>query len=133
MALPVGAIPTPEQVHALIPTRPVFTATTRPTTAEVETIIANKAAEVDIETSDTATLPADLIAYARSAITFGAAADIEQGYYPEQQFGEGSQARSLSATYLRMLDRLKAQVDASGSGVRLARSAAITLVDPATW
>jgi hypothetical protein len=133
MALPAEAIPTPEQVHALIPTRPAFTTASRPTRAEVETIITNKAAEVDIETSDTATLPLDLVAYARSAITFGAAADIEQGYYPEQQFGDGSQARSLSATYLRMLDRLKTQVDASGSGVRLARSAPVTLVDPATW
>jgi hypothetical protein len=133
MALPAGTMPTPEQVHALIPTRPAFTTTTRPTRAEVETIIANKAAEVDIETSDTATLPDDLIAYARAAITFGAAADIEQGYYPEQQFGEGGHARTLSATYLRMLDRLKGLLDAAGSGVRIAHSAAITLVDPATW
>jgi hypothetical protein len=106
MALPAGAIPTPEQVHALIPTRPVFSAASRPTRVEVEIIIANKAAEVDIETSETAVLPDDLVAYARSTIAFGAAADVEQGYYPEQQFGDGSQARSLSATYLRMLERL---------------------------
>lgn len=116
MALPVEAIPTLGQVHARIASRPVFTATSRPTAVEVGLLITDKAAEVDIEVAEGVILPADLIAYARSTIAYGVAADVEATYFPEQQLGDDSSGRSLVATYLRMLDRLRAELADIGAG-----------------
>jgi hypothetical protein len=122
MPLPAEAIPTPEQVHARVASRPVFTTTSRPTLAEVGILIADKATEVDIEVFEGAVLPADLTAYARSTIAYGAAADVESTYFPEQQLGDAAPAAALTATYLRMLERLRAELADIGAGDRRAQS-----------
>jgi hypothetical protein len=116
MVLPVEAIPTPAQVHARIARRPVFTAVSQPSIADVETLIAGKAAEVDVEVTEGFVLPVDLVEYVRATIAFGAAADVEQTYFPEQQLGDDGNARALTATYLRMLERLRVKLDEVDGG-----------------
>jgi hypothetical protein len=107
--LPAEAIPTPEQVHALIPTRGSgFTATSYPTHGEVLDLISNKAAEIDMELPAGGTLAPEWIAYTRTTIAYGAAADVEAGFFPEQP--EDSRVAPLVATYLRMFERLRSRL-----------------------
>jgi hypothetical protein len=107
--LPVAAIPTPEQVHAVMAARPVFTATSRPTRDEVLGLIGNKVAEVDPHVRPGLTLTEEMTTYIRTVLIYGTAADVEQSYFPEQNEDDGP-ARVYAATYLRMLEQLSAML-----------------------
>lgn len=106
--------PTPDQVHALIAQRPAFTGTSKPTLTEVQYLIEQRTADVlgELDGSD---VPINLFGLAQRTIALGAAADIESGYYPEQQLAD-SQHASLTARYLQALSRFQQLLAAQGGG-----------------
>jgi hypothetical protein len=120
--------PTTDQVHALIAQRPVFTSTSKPSVTDVQALIDMRTADV-LGELDGATIPTNLFGLAQRAIALGAAADVESGYFPEQQLGD-SQHASLTARYLQALTRFQQLLAAQGVGpvrVGTMRSAGSTL------
>lgn len=106
--------PTPGQVHALIAQRPTFTDTSKPTVTEVQYLIDQRTADV-LGELDGAVVPPNLFGLAQRTIALGAAADIESGYYPEQQLAD-SQHASLTARYLQALSRFQQLLAEQGGG-----------------
>lgn len=90
--------PSPAQVHALIPVRPAFTATSKPSIDEVEDLIDLALDAVTDETS-VGTFPEIRAGKARFVIALSAASMVEQGYFPEQQIGPDSPAQLLYTRY----------------------------------
>lgn len=137
--------PSPGQVHALIAQRPTFTDTSRPTLTEVQYLIDQRTADVLGELNGAA-VPPNLFGLAQRTIALGAAADIESGYYPEQQLAD-SQHASLIARYLQALTRFQQLLVEQGGGpirVGTTRAAGGTLsawkeqaaaagTDPSLW
>lgn len=101
VVVPSEMVPTPAQVHALIPMRPVFTASSRPSLAEVQALIdlTTEAIGSEVET----TIPAHLAGKVRFLIALSAASQVEAAYWPEQQIGDESPAQLL---YARFTDEL---------------------------
>lgn len=120
--------PTPEQVHALIAQRPTFTPTSKPTREDVLGLIDSRCDDVFAELHGV-TVPDSLIGLARRAVALGTAADIESGYYPEQQLAD-SQHANLTARFLQAFHRFQELLAAEGGGpvrVGTMRSAGSTL------
>lgn len=106
--------PTPEQVHALIPTRAAgrpFSADTTPTRSQVATIAAQVSEALVVELPELT--PAQR-ALARYVVTLGAAASVEDAFYPEQQADAPAAAR-LFRRYTDELQRLRDLVHGTGA------------------
>jgi hypothetical protein len=120
--------PSPDQVHALIAQRPAFTTTSKPSLAEVQSLIDMRTADLLGELAG-ADVPLNLFGLAQRTIALGVAADIESGYFPEQQLGD-SQHASLTARYLQALTRFQQLLAEQGGGplrIGTSRSAGSTL------
>lgn len=91
-------LPTPAQVHALIPLRPPFTATSRPTIDEVDELI-DMAADAVASESPSGTFLTAQAGKTRTVIALSAAAQVESSYWPEQQGGPDSPSALLYARY----------------------------------
>lgn len=109
MTTPAPALaPSPEQVHALIARRGVFTETSKPSREAVETIAAQLAGELAAEVKGgAAAMPADLALFASSVLAYGVASLVELSYFPEQAFDAGSTSEQLRTRYLEALKRLR--------------------------
>jgi hypothetical protein len=90
--------PTPAQVHAVIPTRPTFTDTSRPSVAEVQDIIDLTADSVAAE-ARTNTFEDSLVGKVRYVVCLGVASQVEMAFFPEQQTGPDSPGQELYARY----------------------------------
>lgn len=99
--------PTPQQVHAYLPQRPLFTDTSRPSIAEVNAIIDVVADAVLAETS-TGVFPDRLAGKVLQVIALNVAAQIENSYFPEQGIGTDSGADYLYRQYQAELLGLRA-------------------------
>lgn len=83
-----------------------FDATTRPTGTQVETLIAQAVADVQMRVG--ANVPDELVAAAKHVVTLRAAQLIELSLFPEQQEGGGqlSPYQTLRLSYEEALDKL---------------------------
>lgn len=132
--MPPAWTPTPAEVHAVIPQRVgggAFSEATIPTKTQVEAVIADVVAEVVAEAGpfdstvvvnpaagiDDQVTVADL---ANRAATLGAASQIEDSFFPEQQTSVGPYGveqdggnQHLFARYRRALDLLRRHVTAA--------------------
>lgn len=108
-------VPSPDQVHSLIPTRPTFDDASTPTGDEVVGLARLAATDVAVDLP-TGTDEGPLLALARWAVTLETASLVEASYYPEQNGGEGSTADTLHARYLAILAKLRATVGAVDPG-----------------
>lgn len=106
--------PTPDQIHALIAQRPAFTTTSKPSLTEVQYLIDQRTSDV-LGELDGSAVPVRLFGLAQRTIALGVAADVESGYFPEQQLSN-SQAASLTARYLQALSRFQQLLAAEGGG-----------------
>jgi len=102
-------VPSPAQVHALIPTRPVFTDTSRPTLGEVQAIINLSADSVASESPTGTFLPANA-GKVRLTIALFVAQQVEASFWPEQQTGPDSPAELLYARYQGELTGLRGRL-----------------------
>lgn len=110
--------PTPEQVHALLARREPFTASSRPSLAEVESLIDRVVAEVAVEV--VGDLPTNLHEFARTTVAYGAASLVEQAFTPEQSLGDEAPAAALYERYTALLARLRSFL--AGLGIATAPS-----------
>lgn len=108
MAVPT---PTPDEVHALIPQRPAFTLSSRPSTNEVQAIINIVADAVAVE-SISGTFPTRFTGKIKYVIALNVAAQVEMSYFPEQQLGPDSPAAQLTSSYTRELLGLRSLLTA---------------------
>ncbi len=114
-------LPTPKQVHALIPMRPEFTTTSNPSIDQVEDLIDLAADAVGSEsTADFSTVQAGKVRY---IVALHAASLVEAAFFPEQQLGPDDPARLLNERYVSELVGLRtilegAGTDPDGSGSR---------------
>lgn len=109
--------PSAEEVRSHIPQRvgKPFDATTIPTIVQVDQIIMDIA--TDITTFVGEAIPAANDNLAKLAAIYGAAADIERAFYPEQADPEGSTYDELRQEYHHLRDRLAQIVgDTSAAG-----------------
>jgi hypothetical protein len=114
LSLTAAFEPSPGQVHALIAQRPAFSSTSKPSLTEVQYLIDQRTADV-LGEIDGSNVPPRLFGLAQRTIALGVAADIESGYFPEQQLGD-SQHASLTARYLQALTRFQQLLAAEGGG-----------------
>lgn len=112
MPLPSTMIPTPAQVHALIPTRPQFTPSSRPSVDEVQEIIYLVADAVAAETITT--FPLNTVGKVKLVIAYNVASQVEASYFPEQQLGPESPAELLYRQYQAELLGLRSLLTALG-------------------
>lgn len=117
--------PTAADVHTLIPLRPSWTTSTKPSLADVESRISRIADSVAAEFP---TLPTTLHPVARAHVAYRAASEIEGTYDPEQQFGgEDSQVARLDRAAGAELARLRvlgdSDVNDGGGGTSTVRGA----------
>lgn len=94
----------PEGVHAHIPQRPLFTASSRPSDSEVAVLAMSTTRAVIGAVGGS--LPDPLLAFAVTVVETGTAAKVEQSYFPEQQGGGSAPAALLWDEYNRMLSSL---------------------------
>jgi hypothetical protein len=102
MPIPAGDsraawLPTVDQVHALIPLRPAFSGASRPSTAEVTSLIDQVADVVDAESD--VDFPDECLGKVRFVIALEVASLIESAYWPEQQTGPDSPSEMLNSRY----------------------------------
>lgn len=90
--------PNPAQVHALIPVRPLFTDTSRPTWDEVGAIIDMAAFSVAAESSS-GDFPTSLAGKVQYVIALNAASQIEESFFPEQATGPDAPGQALYTRY----------------------------------
>jgi hypothetical protein len=103
----LAASTAPEGVHAHIPQRPLFTASSRPSLDEVGVLTVSTARAIVGAVGGA--LPDDLLDYAVTVCEVGTAAKVEQSYFPEQQGGGSAAAELLWSEYNDGLTRLVAQ------------------------
>lgn len=116
--MPPTWTPTADEVKAVIPQRTnglPFSENTIPTLADVESNIAQVVAEVQIDVAVIAD-DSDYADMAKWAATLGAAAYIEQGFFPEQNIDGGSIGAVLYQRYQDALGRLRRKVAADNLG-----------------
>ncbi|MDQ2727985.1 MAG: hypothetical protein M3Y91_09025 [Actinomycetota bacterium] len=90
-----------------------FTLSTRPTGAEVVSLINLVGAEVAGEVGDVPALLTDNAAY---VVALGAASLVEVSYFPEQVRAQQSAYPDLDARYIDALGRLQVNVAEGGAG-----------------
>jgi hypothetical protein len=98
--------PRPDEVHALLASRPAFTDDSRPSVAQVADLVKLADDSLSAETADT--LPARLIGKAKLVVALHAAALVESTFFPEQQYGDRSPADVLYSRYQSELLGLRA-------------------------
>lgn len=120
--------PNAEQVHGVIPQRAGngFSATSIPSQADVESVIEQICVEVvaEVDPFDAATVISGtgddrqtLGQLARWCATLGAAAQVELGFFPEQQqLGDTSIGQVLYSRYKDALVRLNTKIDELATG-----------------
>jgi len=131
--------PTPGQVKALMPARVdgrAFAADTTPTLNQVGQVAGSIVDDVEAAVAPLLTdpsdptvvrpLPAALFPMAVRAATLGAAADVEYGFWPEQQDGPDASGPRFERRYKEALERLMAAV---GSYYAVDDAAAATAAD----
>lgn len=127
VGLPVWA-PTPDRVHALIPVRPLFTPTSRPSTAEVLDMVAMAVASIATEAP-----PEILDAYegkVRFAVALNVASMVEDAFFPEQQDGPDAPGKNLYTRYVGELAGLRLLLKGAAAGLAQKRAYTIELYDP---
>jgi hypothetical protein len=110
----------PEGVHSHVPQRPLFTDSSRPSLVEVAGLTMSTAQAVIGAVGGS--LSDHLKPFAVVVVETGAAAKVEQSYFPEQQPGGTGPAALLWDEYTRMLSSLVAQqlaINAVGQDRRL--------------
>lgn len=115
--------PTAADVQSIIPLRPTWTASTRPSLADVTATISRIADSVAAEFP---ALPVTLEPVARAHVAYRAASEVEGSYDPEQQFGgEDSQVARLDRAAGAELARLRGlgDSDIGGGGTAAVRGA----------
>lgn len=125
-------VPTPEQVHSLIPTRPAFTATSVPTRGQVVELVRQAASDVFVDLPE-GLGPGPVLNLARWAVSLNAASYVEAAFYPEQAGGDGSTSTLLHDRYVAVLSKLRAEVggeDPGAGGGGSARGAVTRAVSP---
>ena len=118
MPIPSGAdrkawAPTPAMVHALIPLRPAFTATTRPTEAEVQSTIDMATDVIDAESP--VDFSDELAGKVRFAIALNVASMVEASYFPEQYTGPDAPGQDLYTRYQAELIGLRSLLSSTVS------------------
>jgi hypothetical protein len=117
-------LPTPDEVHSQIPTRPAFTDTSVPSVGDVSNVIRLVA---DSLAAEFPALPATAYPVAKAYVTYSAAAILEAKYDPEQQFGgDTAQMTMLDQRAGVELQRLR-NLYASGSGLVAPGARAFTI------
>lgn len=126
-------VPTPVQIHALIPVRPEFSGTSKPTVVEVQAIIDMQRDVIDAESL--AVFPDEYAGKVRYIIALGAASQIEESYFPEQNTGPDSPGQLLYARYLQELAGLRSlpKVTAGGGAFTIVPFAAADVTPWAFW
>lgn len=108
MPVPAGSTdinPSPAQVHALVPQRPAFTTTSKPSTEEVQGLI-NLAVDA-IQAESVEDFPDELTGKVRYVVALNVASMIETTYFPEQQIGPDAPAELLYRRYIDELGGLR--------------------------
>lgn len=113
-AVPVWA-PTPEQVHALIPVRPMFTATSRPSVTEVLGLIGMAVDSMAAESAAADGLD-PYEGKVRYAVALNVASQVEVSFFPEQQDGADAPGPLLYARYLAELLGVRSLLAKAGTG-----------------
>lgn len=123
-------IPTPDQVHALIPQRPPFTVASRPSINEVQDLIDLVADAVMAETPGE--FPAHLAGKVKYLIAYNVAAQIEASYFPEQQLGSESPSEQLYRQYQAELLGLRSLLTALNVNQSSGAVVSMSLAGPRT-